>query len=226
MRHVHTHHSLNTQLISLSLSLSNERANKRTMQASTKRKPLSTNDNPKRAKFPRGRQYAEKVFTPDKVYRDNSKFLEEFEEHECVTFSRPTQLGKSTFFTLADWFYNKKKTAPSHLKYKAPDHLKNKCYVLSVDFGAVGSSTSSTTGWQDQASKYDKSVREQVQRAILRFLHEYEDVKGAIDFSSAKTLACGDLLLRLAQTRLLSARSFGTPSKAAIGTVSRLAVGI
>lgn len=138
---------------------------------------------PSPLKFPRAQQYANHVYATGVVHRDNSMFLEEFVGHSSLLFARPMQLGKSTFFTLAEWFFSKKETAPpTHLlQYDPPAELKNRCYVLQLDFGAVQASRTGTASWEDVARRLDTSVHEQILLASGAFLRDHDDVKQALD---------------------------------------------
>jgi hypothetical protein len=54
------------------------------------------------------------------------------------------QLGKTTLFSLVELVFSRNKACPEGLEYQASANLKNSCFVLRVDFGAVNADREET----------------------------------------------------------------------------------
>jgi hypothetical protein len=106
------------------------------------------------------------------------------------------QLGKTTLFSLAELVFSKNKKCPDGLKYEPPEDLKNACFVLRVDFGAVNADCEGTKTWEEVGRKLDRSAYMEIKRAINKFLNEHEDVEKVFRRTTPVASDCniGDLL--------------------------------
>jgi hypothetical protein len=129
----------------------------------------------KRKAFPALFDHADGVYTDDKVYRDNSRFVETFIEKNALLFTRPPQLGKTTLLSLADMLLNKTKEAPDGIEYTPPEGVRNAWYVLRIDFGGIDSGAQ--MGWESTAEYMDKGANDLIKRCISSFLNRHSDIK-------------------------------------------------
>jgi hypothetical protein len=129
----------------------------------------------KRKAFPGLFDHADGVYTDDKVYRDNSRFVEPFIAKHALLFTRPPQLGKTTLLSLADMLLNKTKQAPDGIEYTPPEGVRNAWYVLRIDFGGIDSGAQ--MGWESTAECMDKGANALILRCIDSFLDRHSDIK-------------------------------------------------
>jgi hypothetical protein len=110
------------------------------------------------------------------------------------------QLGKTTLFSLVELVFSKNKHSPAGLLYEPPADLKNSCFVLRVDFGAVNADREGTKTWEDVGRKFDKSARIKIEGAINAFLDAHDGVAKAFRSTPvASDCNSGDLLEKLAR---------------------------
>jgi hypothetical protein len=163
----------------------------------------------KRKAFPGLLETADKVYTKEKDYRDNSRFVETFIENgNALLFTRPPQLGKTTLLSLADMLLSKAEKAPRGIAYTPPEGVRNAWYVLWIDFGGIdcysGGSDVARVGWESTAAYMDEKVNAHIQFCIRSFLDRHVDIKTILlnEISPLKVndFPAGELLGELAQS--------------------------
>jgi hypothetical protein len=156
----------------------------------------------KRKAFPGLFDHADGVYTDEKVYRDNSRFVKNFIDKNALLFTRPPQLGKTTLLSLADMLLNKTKQAPHGIAYTPPDGVRNAWYVLRIDFGGIDSGPQE--GWESTAVFMDKGANAEIQNCITSFLDRHCDIKkillNKISPLRVNDYPAGQLLNMLAQS--------------------------
>jgi hypothetical protein len=108
------------------------------------------------------------------------------------------QLGKTTLFSLVELVFSKNKQCPVALEYQPTAGLKNSCFVLRVDFGAVNADREGAANWEEVSRRFDKNVRNKVEQAVHGFLDENTDVKSSYSRSASVATNSGDTLEKLA----------------------------
>jgi hypothetical protein len=110
----------------------------------------------------------------EKIFQDNSAFVEIYMTHTALLFTRPPQLGKTTLLSLANLLLRNKESAHEGLNYMPPVRVKNSWYVLRIDFGGI-SNTTGGTDWETNAKHLDEKVREYILRCITSFMIQHKD---------------------------------------------------
>jgi hypothetical protein len=164
---------------------------------------MSSNITNKR-KFPTLLEYGYNVYNAEeKVYRDNSAFVESCIAHTALLFTRPPQLGKTTLLSLADLLLSNTKNAPNGLDYTPPEGVRNSWYVLRIDFGGI-SDVVDSTDWKTRAKSLDEQVRDKIRRCVTSFLKQHDTVSNEfyeqLDKGSIKDKPAGVWIEMLAQS--------------------------
>jgi hypothetical protein len=107
----------------------------------------------------------------DMIIRDNSAFLSKFDRQ--TLFTRPTQMGKSTFLSLANMVYDRNATAPQRLA-SVPDDA-NSYFVFHVDFLSVAESTATSTV-RDRSIAIDAAFLRHIEDSTERFLEKNKEL--------------------------------------------------
>jgi hypothetical protein len=128
-------------------------------------------------KFPRPQDAAAVVYAEATVHRDNSAILSLFTDYNSLVFTRPSQLGKTTLFSLAELLFSKNRKGATGLAYVPPAHLKNSCYVLRVNFGDVSAKASSRQDpWPARAADFDDCTQSVVFDSIENFVDKHDEI--------------------------------------------------
>ena len=94
----------------------------------------------KRKTFPVIQAVGNDVYdTKEKVFRDNSSFVEKLILANNVLFTRPPQMGKTALLSLAELMLSDElgQDTPEGLRYYPPEYEKNKWYVIPLSFGGL-----------------------------------------------------------------------------------------
>eukprot|EP00978_Attheya_sp_CCMP212_P035257 scaffold152182_cov43-Attheya_sp.AAC.2 len=105
---------------------------------------------------------------------------------------------KNNTFSLVELVFSKNKQCPDDLEYQPTAGLKNSCFVLRVDFGAVNADREGAANWEEVGRRFDKNVRDKVEQAVHGFLDENTHVKSSYSRSASVATNSGDTLEKLA----------------------------
>jgi len=86
-------------------------------------------------------------------------------------FARPTQMGKSTLFSLAEKVYSKTETASDAAKI-IPENRRNAGYVLRFNFLEVTCAMTPST-WQENLRRIDLALLGYIKSTVSRYTRFY-----------------------------------------------------
>lgn len=130
----------------------------------------------KRAKATFGFPNGASAIYQGRGYRDNSLFLEKLFNHDdnAIVFTRPTQLGKTTLFSLADELFSVNKTSnvDGDLQYSPGEADRNKWFVLRLNFGVVSLEIDDDekATWEDNCRSIDKATASVIKERVIFLL--------------------------------------------------------
>lgn len=158
---------------------------------------MSTSILGKRPRFPEASELAE-IFERDDslVVRDNTEYLARM--NKLSLFTRPTQLGKSTFFSLAELVYSKTKEAPSEVAKNIDKKERNAGYVVTFDLLSVAV-VSMPTDWKDDLLATDRSFFKKVKQTVERFIRNNKELQEHFIAPEMSEQLAGDYLEALGQ---------------------------
>lgn len=135
--------------------------------------------------FPEASDYP---FNDKFVFRDNSMFLRGLGTQ--ALFLRPTQMGKSSFFALANRLYNKKLDPAQRPQVQFLSNVANTntMYVFDLDFLLVGGNT---------LEAIDASIKRRVQQGVAEFVNQNKEIH-PFYLEPHEEALCGEYLERLA----------------------------
>lgn len=167
----------------------------------------------KRKTFPVKQALGNDVYNiQEKVFRDNSSFLERLISENNVLFTRPPQMGKTTLLSLAELMLSDEfENTPEGLCYYPPDDTKNRWYVIFLSFGGL-EYTGATTNppWKERAQELDDKLNRYLRKEIILFLathpkiNEQFKVLEGPDWTSKETFDAGELVPTLARSIRMS----------------------
>lgn len=152
-------------------------------------------------RFPQAAQLAEifKEMESGMIVRDNTQFLVKLSR--LTLFTRPTQLGKSTFLALAELVYSKKERAPSNIANSIPESQRNAGYVIRFDFLKVIFPRTDRS-WQEDLRSIDSKLLIYIKHSITRYLNKNKELQAYYvdyDCESEGEIRAGDYLDRLSE---------------------------
>ena len=171
---------------------------------------MSTSILGKRPRFPEPSQLAEifKGDDDDLIFRDNTEYLAKMDK--LSLFTRPTQLGKSTFLSLAELVYGKKKKAPSEVAKSVAAQERNAGYVVKFDFLLV-SVFMDSTDWKENLRLTDDSFFTHIKRTVELFIRMNNELRDHFVSPLQNTSVCaGDYLQALTEAVALYSDINGT----------------
>mmetsp|Transcript_14029 Transcript_14029/g.21417 ORF Transcript_14029/g.21417 Transcript_14029/m.21417 type:complete len:235 (+) Transcript_14029:233-937(+) len=155
--------------------------------------------NDKRPRFPQAAQLADifKEMDSGMIVRDNTQFLAHMSK--LTLFTRPTQLGKSTFLALAELVDSKGEKSPTNIAKNVPEDHRNAGYVIRFDFLKVFFPRTNRS-WHEDLTSIDSKFLSYIKRSITRYLKKNKELKAYyIDLESESELLAGDYLDRLSE---------------------------
>jgi len=124
----------------------------------------------KRPRFPVASQLGE-IFDEVEdgmIVRNNVEFLTSMAK--LSLFTRPTQMGKSTLFSLAEKVYSKTETAPDVAAAIVLENERNAGFVLRFDFLQVSAVTMAELTWTENLKQIDLNLLEYVKECVHELL--------------------------------------------------------
>lgn len=133
----------------------------------------------KRPRFPRVTNQADiyqEMNSGTMIVRDNTNYLAELSK--LTLFTRPTQLGKTTFLALGELVYSKTETAPTNIAIGIPESQRNKGYAIQFDFLKVHTTDSiGDVGWKAYLKAIDLAFFEYIKWQISDFLDYHQELQ-------------------------------------------------
>ena len=151
----------------------------------------------KRPFFPVPYQLADIYYLVDEgmVVRNNVAFLRSM-DNLSVLFTRPTQMGKSTLFSLAEKVYSKTEKAPGISTGIIPDDERNARFVLRLCFLEI-SIARTTSPWQTDLARIDSALLEYIKRSVSRYLRRNPELQQFFTAPNDQVALAGDYLQSL-----------------------------
>ena len=161
---------------------------------------MSTSILGKRPRFPEASNLAEIFEGGDNKFtvRDNTAYLAKVAK--LSLFTRPTQLGKSTFLSLAEMVYSKDKNSPAEIAKHVADEERNAGYVIKFDFLRVVVSMDSSKDWKENLRQTDKYFLTAIKNTVDYFIRMKRDLREYFKSPPEDdSVNAGDYLMALAE---------------------------